>query len=143
MKGHPTPKQNSPSRNGCWQLARNIREYIAAIHESINAGKSRIANAEHFAEWMEAANWYANHVDPLVQAKPRPAMQPEPTRCDLSRVELTSHLGGVLNAMGVTHTDELVGLTEAQLKKHSDRAYGALSEIRRVLEGLGYKVPQR
>jgi hypothetical protein len=107
-------------------------------------GILQTSDEESFGQWIEWAEWYADHIDPLVRAAPRPAVVETPENKPLHELDLTSRARPVLAALGVVDCDALSKVTEKQIREVQER-YSHLiwSEICRVLEGHGYKVSKR
>jgi hypothetical protein len=68
---------------------------------------------------------------------------PKPANTPISELDLTRRARPILAALGVTDSDQMHRLTEAQVEKAIGRAWGIWSEVCRVLASLGYDVSGR
>lgn len=122
-----------------WRHAQDIRAYLAAMDHAIRTGVTKPINEDSFGKWFGWAKWYANHIDPLIQA-PIPTedngVSPNPT---LDKLDLTSLTKAVLKSMDVHCADDLTRVTYEEIKARVEASYSVWEEICRVLEGLGYR----
>jgi len=97
-----------------------------------------------FSESFEWATWYADSIDPIVQAQ-RPDEQPQgPTRTPASELDLTAHARSIASKLHVKDSDALASTTGEQIRQacgYSDQQIW--DEFIRVLEALGYDVAKR
>jgi hypothetical protein len=127
-----------------WHQVERIRAFLGAMRAAVAAGKMRVTDEQIYAEWSDWASWYADHVDPLIRAKLRPAALPPPTNKPISELDLTFRCRDVLIQLGIADADSMYKLTEDQiLAVEKQRPHWVWSEVCRVLEGLGYNMPKR
>jgi hypothetical protein len=132
------------SRVNGWHQAKQIRAYARALQEHVAAGSVKATNPDQYQEWLDYVAWYADSVDPFVQAPPRPEQEEKERNLPVEQLDLTSRTGPIVQALGAKDSDELYQLDRRRVeqadKGHSGNAW---TEICRVLEGLGYDMSGR
>lgn len=127
-----------------WHEAERIRHYLSVLDAEIGAGNWKPHNEDAFRSWMKWAFWYADHIDPLIQAEPSAEENKQPANTPVEQLEWTSHTRPIVERLGVRDTDALYRLRDVQITAEEGRGRsGALDEVRRVLEGLGYDISRR
>lgn len=120
-----------------WELAVQIRAYLSHISSEIEAKRIKPINPERFAKWFDWATWYADHVDPLIQAKPRVKPEAAAQNPSLAEMDLMSETRSVLEAIGVQNAEGLLTVTKETVAPYSQYDNRIMTEINRVLVGLG------
>ncbi len=126
-----------------WHEAQRIRAYLAAVRAGVEAGSLRIKDEAVYAEWSRFSTWYADHIDPLTQAKPLSQEDLLPECKPIEEVELTRQLRQLVRTLGVVDTDGLCKVTRAQVRANTKNEHWVWDEICCVLEGHGYSVRNR
>lgn len=127
-----------------WHQAERVRAFLSAMREAVAAGKMRITDEKVYAEWSGWADWFANHIDPLVRAKPRAIPTARLTTKPMGELDLTFRTREVLVQLGVDGSDSMYRLTEERIGEvHKENAHRVWNEVCVVLEGLGYNMSGR
>lgn len=124
-----------------WKEATEIRAYLAELRRKLDSGQLKPKNAEAFAEWLEWADWFADHLDPLTLAPARAEFTPSPKNTPLHRLDLTRNTKSVIAQLGVTDSDELSKVERNQLP--GEWNWKVWDEIGRILELLDYPLRKR
>jgi hypothetical protein len=91
---------------------------------------------------LDWATWYADYVDPLTPTPDRPEFVESPKSTPVDELDLTRRTRPIVQRLGVKNTDELFAVEKAEFDKICDRwSSREWNEVCRVLEGLGYDVP--
>jgi hypothetical protein len=127
-----------------WEYANRIREYLAVIEDGLANGKLRVRDDQAFAKWHRWACWYADEVDPLINAKPLPEEASPPVNTPMAELEFTSCTAPVVARLNATDADTLYRLSRDMVEAAEGRDHHvAWGEICDVLDGLGYDVSGR
>lgn len=128
-----------------WYSAARIREYLAAVKNLLDLGRYEATRHEAITEWIEWAAWYADEIDPLIEAPLRPGIRELPTNTSVENLDFTRKGKAVVKALGVTNTDELFKVDQDTVRRvaHQYDYWNCWEEICSVLEALGYDVSSR
>lgn len=128
-----------------WHNAARIREYLAAVKRLLELGRYEATRHEAIKEWIDWASWYADEIDPLIEAPPRPGIRELPANTLVANFEFTRKGNAVVKALGVTNTDELFKVDQDTVRRvaHQYDYWNCWEEICSVLEALGYDVSSR
>lgn len=127
-----------------WKSANEIRAYLADVREKISKETVRIENEDVHSRWIDWASWYADSIDPLIQAPPQSESIDSPTNTLVSDVEVTRRTKTFIASLGASNTDDLfrIGIEESD-QKYNSWSNKEWTEICRLLEGLGYDTRER
>lgn len=125
-----------------WHNAARIREYLAAVKSLLELGRYEATRHEAIKEWIDWASWYADEIDPLIEAPPRPGIREPPANTSVENLELTRKGKAVVKTLGLTNTDELFKVDQDTVRRvaHQYDYWNCWEEICSVLEALGYDV---
>lgn len=123
-----------------WHDAQRIREYLSALQAAIDAERVHPLNDAGFREWFEWATWYADSIDPILQAPHPDDEQERPVNTPVAELDLTARGRAVIAELEVGDSDELARLPIDRITRACGyHSWGTREEIQRVLEGLGYR----
>lgn len=127
-----------------WETAQRIRRYIAAVDERLTEVDASPSDPENLDRWLGWARWYADNLCPLTKSRKHPIRPLSPTNAAVAELDLTSVARKALDGTGIESTDHLY----AQSKEYLSTLYPyrpgvLLSELDRVLEGLGYNMDEK
>lgn len=126
-----------------WQQAEQIRAYLAELRRRVDCGEQRVYDQAMYEEWQAWATYLAIKCDPLLRTIPRPGEDTTRVNTPVSELELTSTARAAVVALGVKDTDEIANLAEDDVRACTSASRKVVDELRRVLEGLGYKVSEQ
>ncbi len=127
-----------------WETAQRIRRYLAAVDERLTEADASPSAPENLDRWLGWARWYADNLCPLTKSREHPIQPLGPTNAAIAELDLTSVASKALDGTGIESTDHLY----AQSKEYLSTLYPyrpgvLLSELDRVLEGLGYNMDEK
>lgn len=127
-----------------WETAQRIRRYLAAVDERLTETDASPSDPENLDRWLGWARWYADDLCPLTKSREHPIQPLGPTNAAIAELDLTSVARKALDGTGIESTDHLY----AQSKEYLSTLYPyrpgvLLSELDRVLEGLGYNMNEK
>ncbi|MDZ4852176.1 MAG: hypothetical protein SGI77_23045 [Pirellulaceae bacterium] len=127
-----------------WETAQRIRRYLAAVDERLTEADASPSDPAALDRWLGWARWYADNLCPLTKSREHPIQPLGPTNAAIAELDLTSVARKALDGTGIESTDHLY----AQSKEYLSTLYPyrpgvLLSELDRVLEGLGYNMDEK
>jgi hypothetical protein len=127
-----------------WRRAREIREYLTALQEKIDANVLAPNDPQAFAKWLDWATWYADYLDPLMPTPDRPEFIQKPQNTPFEQLDLTRETKRLVLQLSVPDSDALYLVEKSAVDTLTNQwQYRAWNEICRLLEGLGYDVSER
>lgn len=127
-----------------WETAQRIRRYLAAVDERLTEADACPSAPEALDRWLGWARWYADNLCPLTKSREHPIQPVGPTSIAIAELDLTSVARRALDGTGIESTDHLYSQSKEYLSTlYPYRPGVLLSELDRVLEGLGYNMDEK
>jgi hypothetical protein len=127
-----------------WETAQRIRRYLAAVDERLTEADASPSDPENLDRWLGWARWYADNLCPLTKSREHPIQPLGPTNAAIAELDLTSVARKALDGTGIESTDHLYAQSKEYLSTlYPNRPGVLLSELDRVLEGLGYNMDEK
>ncbi len=127
-----------------WENAQRIRRYLAAVDERLTEADASPSDPDALDRWLGWARWYADYLCPLTKSLEHPIQPLGPTNTAIAELDLTSVARKALGGTGIESTDHLYAQSKEYLSTlYPYRSGVLLSELDRVLEGLGYNMDEK